>query len=121
MENEKEKERRVDYKETIENLKLTWKYTKGSRLYLFGFLIFTILLCAISIIVPIFSAKLLIYVNHSQWESLIKAAIGVFVFEIFRNLSRFFYRKMSMLFFRKTLTSIQVALSKEILLIVIPL
>ena len=115
MENEKEKERRVDYKETIENLKLTWKYTKGSRLYLFGFLIFTILLCAISIIVPIFSAKLLIYVNHSQWESLIKAAIGVFVFEIFRNLSRFFYRKMSMLFFRKTLTSIQVALSKEIL------
>lgn len=114
MEKEK-KDKKVDYKETIDNLKLTWKYTKGSRLYLLGFLVFTILLCAISVIVPIFSAKQLIYVNHSKWDLLIRAAIIIFIFEICRNLSRFFYRKMNMLFFRKTLTNIQVALSKEIL------
>ena len=59
MDKEKEeKEKRRNYKGTIENLKLTWKYTKGSRLYLLGFLVFTELLCAISIIVPIITTNI---------------------------------------------------------------
>ena len=110
-----EKQKKIDYKETLENIKLAWKYTKGGRIYFLGFIIFTILLCLISVIVPIFSAKQLIYINRSEWTYLIQVALIIFVFEISRNLARFFYQKCSMMFFRKTLTTLQVALSKEIL------
>lgn len=116
--NEKEVEessKKIDLKETFENIRLTWKYTKGARLYLLGFLLFTILLCVISVIVPIYGAKQLIYISNSNWDRLIWAALIIFALEIIRNLCRFFYRKVSTLFFRKTLTSLQVALSKEIL------
>ena len=107
--------KKIEFKETIHNIKLTWKLTKGARHYLLGFLLTTIILCIISVITPIFSAKQVMYITNGEFISLTYIAIIILVFEITRNIVRFLYRKASQLFFRKTLTNIQIELSKEIL------
>ena len=97
----------------IKNLKLTWKLTKGCRRYFFGYLLFIIFLSLIGAIVPTFSAKQILYVNNSLWNKLLYVTILVLVFELLRNLFRYFGAKLANLFYRETLKNIQIELARE--------
>ena len=107
--------KKVDFKESIRNLKMSWKFAKKNKKYLFLYVIFHILLCIIGVVTPMFSAKQLLCLNDSNWDGLISISLFIFIVEITRNSLRFFSSKMSQLFFRETLTDLQLELSKATL------
>ena len=102
-------------KNLFRNLKLTWKLTKGSRNYLLLTTIFSILLCIASAIIPIFSAKQILYINDSLLGKLASITIYILLIELSVNVFRYFYGKFGQLFYRETLINIQYELSKETL------
>lgn len=106
-----ENTRKIDFKESMRNLKMSWKFAKKQKKYLFGYMIFYIALCIIGVVSPMLSAKQLLYLNDSGWDSLINISIFIFIVEISRNTCRFIASKMSQLFFRETLTGLQLELA----------
>ena len=99
----------------MKNLKMTWKLTKGSRKYLYGFIIFIILLSVVGAIVPMFTAKQILYINNSLWNKLLYIAVFILVFELLRNLFRYCGGKLANLFYRESLKNIQIELAKNTL------
>ena len=73
----------------ITNIKKTYKYAKNGRKYLFLFLIANILMGVVSIVIPIFTAKRIIFLTDGVWQELTLVAIAIFVIEICRNLFRY--------------------------------
>lgn len=95
------------------NLKLTWKLTKGSRGYLIGVCIVSILLSIVGAIIPTFSAKQIVYLNNSLWKKLLFVTLLVLAFNLALNLFRYLFRKLGNIFYRETLKNIQIELAKE--------
>ncbi len=110
-----ESSKKIDFKESIRNLKLTWRFVKRNMKYLILYMLFYIILCIIGVFSPMLAAKQILFINNSNWSPLIQISIFIFIVEITRNVSRFFARKTSQLFFRKTLTDVQLELAKETL------
>lgn len=106
---------KLDLKETWKNLKLAFKYSHGKRKYLICFLFINILLCGIGVLLPLITARALIYITGSLWKELFIAAAVLTVVEICRNLFNFIYNKFSNLYYRTALTDIQVNIASEIL------
>lgn len=100
-------------KELFNNLKMTWRLTKGARKYLIPKLICIIILAVVGAIVPIISAKGLIYINRSLWDKLINLTLLMFIIEFSRNSIRYISNKIGQKYFRESLISIQVELAKE--------
>jgi ABC-type multidrug transport system fused ATPase/permease subunit len=107
--------KKLNLKESIRNLKLTWKFVKRNKKYLILYTLFSFLLTAIGVFTPMLSAKQLLFINGSEFDKVINISIFIFIVEITRNVCRFFSRKTSQLFFSKTLTDIQIELSRETL------
>ena len=110
-----EKDSNIKIKDLFNNLKLTWQLTKGSRGYLIGLIILSIILCVISAIIPTLSAKQVLYINESTFDKLILTTIYVLLFELSTNIFRYFHRKLGQLFYKKMLVNIQIELSRETL------
>ncbi len=102
-------------KELFSNLKITWKYTKNQKYKLLKLIIWNIIGIFISVVVPILSAKLIIYLTESVFEELILTCIMIFIVENLRNFAHYFSRHYTQIIYRETFTSIQTSLGKEIL------
>jgi len=93
----------------------TYKYAKKGKKYLFIFLLGNLLLGVISIVVPIFTAKRVLYLTDGVWQQLSLVAIIIFIIEISRNIFRFLgmwgYNK----FYYDARRNLQVELAKETL------
>ena len=74
----------------ITNIRKTYKYARAGRKYLFLFFLMQIALTAISVAVPIITAKRVLYLTDGIWQQLSLVAIAIFVIEIFRNITRYF-------------------------------
>ena len=68
----------------FKNLKLTYKYAKSGKKYLFLFLIANIILTIISIVIPYLTAKRLVSVTSSLWNRLL--FLIIIMFAVFANL-----------------------------------
>lgn len=84
-----------------------YKYSKGYRKYLYTYLICIPILSAISVFIPLFTAKQIIFINNSIYDSLIKIAFIIFIFEVSRNLFRYISWKSVESFFRYSLRTVQ--------------
>lgn len=73
----------------FQNIKDTYKYAKSGKKYLFIFLFNHLLLTAISIIVPIMTAKRLVSLTSSVWHRVLIITLVLFGIEILRNLVRY--------------------------------
>jgi ABC-type multidrug transport system fused ATPase/permease subunit len=104
---------KINYSETFQNLKRTWKYARKNKKTLFSYLIFTVLLSIIGAILPIITAKVLINITSGNFKELIIISGIIFVIEISRNIISYFSSKMSQIFYRETLVDIQSAITKE--------
>jgi ABC-type multidrug transport system fused ATPase/permease subunit len=71
------------------NIKKTYKYAKQGRKYLFIFLLTNIIQAAISIAIPIITARRIIFLTSGIWQELSLVAIAIFVIEICRNITRY--------------------------------
>ena len=102
-------------KELFSNLKITWKYTKNQKYKLLKLIIWNIIGILISVVVPILSAKVIVYLTEGVFEQLILTCIMIFVIENLRNFANYFSRHYTQIIYRESFTSIQTCLGKEIL------
>lgn len=96
------------------NIKKIYKYSKGANKYLFAYMVCIPITCAISIIVPLFTSKQIIYVNNSVYNEFITAALIIFTFEVTRNVIRYISRNSINIYFRESLKSIQLKALKAV-------
>ena len=102
-------------KELWGNLKFAWQYAKDQKIRLWGYILFNIFSVVISVIVPILSAKVVVYLTKNKFSQLIIVACVLFCVEVVRNISNFCTRYFSQKIYRETFTKIQSNLGKEIL------
>lgn len=101
--------------ETIFTFKKAWKFAKNQSKSLIGYFISSLGLCLISALVPLLSAKALLYLTAGNWNPLLYIALIIFGVEISRNVCRFFSQRFSQIFFKETLLQLQYVMAIEIL------
>ena len=110
-----ENKKKRDFKETWYYLKKTYPYAKKDKKYLFFFFLGCIVLCAIQIIAPIFTARQIIELTNEAWQQLFWVTLAVLVVELSRNLVRnvnnFFINR----FFYSVRKNIQLEVAEETL------
>lgn len=97
------------------NFKRTWKYVKEERGKLIICLILSGILCLISAINPLFSAKLLLNLTDGVLDNLLKVAFFVFIVEITRNIVHFLYGIIFNKYMMNTVSILQYNIAKETL------
>ena len=102
-------------KEFINNLKFAWQYSKNQKKNLIGFIFTNILIIVISVIVPILSAKIIIYLTDNEFKQLLLIALVILLVEWFRNILNYIGRYNSNVLFRETYVNLQTSLGREIL------
>ena len=115
MSDNKKEDRNLDLKATFRNLRLTWKLSKGSRRYLIIYAFLYIILCFLSVAVPIYSAKQILLLNSYSFSPLIKVSLFILGIDLVINILSFFSEIASRLYYKTTLVNIQMNVSKEIL------
>ena len=101
--------------EFFKNLKFAWNYAKDQKKNLIWFIIVNILIIIISVVVPILSAKIIVYLTDNEFHQLLLIAIIILLVEWFRNICNYFKRHNSNILFRETYVNLQTSLGKEIL------
>ena len=101
--------------EFFKNLKFAWNYAKDQKKNLIWFIIVNILIIAISVVVPILSAKIIVYLTDNEFHQLLLIAFVILLIEWFRNVCNYFKRHNSNILFRETYINLQTCLGKEIL------
>ena len=76
---------------------------------------FNILIIVISVVVPILSAKIIVYLTDNEFHQLLLIAFVILLIEWFRNVCNYFKRHNSNILFRETYVNLQTSLGKEIL------
>ena len=102
-------------KETFYNLKMVFKYGKGYNKYFVRFTLATLVGIVFNVIVPIFTAKQIVYLTNNQFEQLIYASIIVFVILFINSIKMAFITHNTARYFRGTTKNIQNELGKEML------
>lgn len=102
-------------KELFENLKFVWQYAKDQKRRLIFYILFNFVAIAISIVVPVISAQIIINLTNSMFLQLIIMCIVLMGVEILRNFVNFTTAYFSQVIYRETFTKIQAALGAEIL------
>ena len=97
------------------NIKFAWKYAKDQRAKIIGFMICNIFHIFISVIVPILTAKIMVYLTDNQLIQVLVVALILFFVEISRNLFSFLCRYFSQVTYRETFTKLQLDLGRSIL------
>lgn len=102
-------------KELWANLKFAWFYAKEQKGLLIKYIIANVLNIIISLVVPILSAKIIIYLTENNFYQLILMSVAIFIIENIRNLVNYNARHYSQVIYRETFTKIQTDLGKNIL------
>lgn len=102
-------------KEFFSNLKFSYKYVKEQKRYLVEFIICQLLLVVVSVVVPIISANIIIYLTNSLLNQLILLVIVLTVIEMIRNFLSYFARKSMQILFRETYAKLQIEIGANIL------
>jgi len=103
-------------KETITNIKKVYQYGKEYKKNLIGMIIAVISSTIIGIIVPLLTAKQIVYFTSSLWQQLIIISLIIFGGQAYISFAAmFFTRRNSKYFQRGTMKNLQIKLGKEIL------
>ena len=100
-------------KNILINFKKTWIFVKEDKKYIILFLIFSLILCGISVITPLLSAKMLLYLTDGMFKELLTITIMVLIVELIRNLFNFLYNILFHKYTLKATSRIQVNIAKE--------
>ena len=103
----------MEVKNILINFKKTWKFIKEDKKYIILFMLFSLILCGISVITPLLSAKMLLYLTDGMFKELIIVTIMVLLVELTRNLFNFLYNVLFHKYSLKATSRIQVNIAKE--------
>ena len=99
----------------FKNLKITWRYMTGAKIYLFIYLLIAMVDCIAGVIIPLFSAKVILNMTNAAVSQLILAAVTVFVIECIVSISEYLKGKLYRKIYYIVLMNIEIKLAKEIL------
>lgn len=102
-------------KEFFSNLKFVWQYAKDQKAKLIKYILCNFVVVMISVVVPIISANIIIYLTDSMFYQLLMMASVLCLLEMLRSMLNYFSRYYSMVIFRESFIKIQTALGKNIL------
>ncbi len=103
-------------KETIKNIKKVYEYGKEYKKNLIEMIIAVISSTIIGIVVPLLTAKQIIYFTSNLWKQLIIISLVIFGVQAYISFAAmFFTRRNSHYFQRGTMKNLQMKLGKEIL------
>lgn len=103
-------------KETIKNIKKVYQYGKEYKKNLIGMIIAVISSTIIGIVVPLLTAKQIVYFTSSLWQQLLIISLVIFAVQAYISFAAmFFTRRNSHYFQRGTMKKLQMKLGREIL------
>lgn len=102
-------------KEFFSNLKFTWTYAKDEKAKLIKYILCNVVAVIISVIAPILSAKIIIYLTDNMFYQLLSMALVLGGIELLRNLVNYFSRFYSQVIYRETFIKLQTQLGREIM------
>ena len=102
-------------KEFFSNLKFVWQYAKDQKAKLIKYILCNFVVVIISVVVPIISANIIIYLTDSMFYQLLMMASVLCLLELLRNMLNYFSRYYSMIIFRESFIKIQTELGQNIL------
>ena len=110
------KKEKIKYKSFFSHLKKTYSYaSKKEKVYLFLFLLNALFMCGVNIIVPVISAKQIVYLTDSLWSELIFITIILFTSEMTRNYLMYIGNKLIGLYYLGVKSKLQIKLAEETL------
>lgn len=101
-----------EFKKNLFNL---WKYLKQQKKHIILSVICDIFRIFLSVVVPILSARVIVYLTNNEFEQLIMISIVILILELLRNIQSYLIRYNYQIIYRETLTSIQRDLARTIL------
>ena len=103
-------------KETVSNIKRVYQYGKEYKKNLIGMIIAVISSTVIGIVVPLLTAKQIVYFTSSLWQQLISVSLVIFGLQAYICFAAmFFARRNSNYFQRNTMKKLQIKLGQETL------
>ena len=102
-------------KEVWSNLKFAWIYAKNEKMKIIGFMLCNIIQIAISIVVPIISANIIVNLTANKLFQVLFVAIILYIVENIRNVISFLCRYFAQTTYRETFVRLQLDLGKSIL------
>lgn len=111
----KNKKKKNELKGTFKNLLKSWRFIKEHKFKLFGCLFFSLLLCTISVITPLLSAKLLLGLTDGIFDTVIKVSTAILIIELSRNICHFLYNRIFYRYLMDTVSSLQCVIAEETL------
>lgn len=104
----------MDYS-LFSNLKFSYKYIKKDNWKLLLFFLLNMISVVISVVGPILSARIIIYLTSSSFKQIIYVALAILLVRVFSIFVNHFSRKISQSIHRTALSSIEVDLAKNFL------
>ncbi len=96
------------HKEIFANIKKSFKLMKGSKKNLIIYLLLNLITIPISIVLPIYTAKIVLNISNGDYQNLFKAAIVVCAIRIISNLINF----LSTIFYQKYILNASLNINK---------
>lgn len=97
------------------NIKKVYKYAINYRKYLFIYLLFVPFISAISVLIPLFLAKEIVFVNDALYNELLKMALIILLVEIFNQAAEYISRMSLLIYFRKTMRMLKIKVLKSVM------
>ena len=97
------------------HLKFAWQYTKNLKKQFILYLFCNLLTIVVSLILPIFSARIIIYLTDSMFYQLLGMVIVYTILQILFNFINYFCSYFSQIIYRESFIHIQTELGKEIM------
>ncbi len=102
-------------KDFFSNLKITWKYEKSNRKNIILLCIFEVIMTIIRIVVPLLSARKIIYLTDSLLNKLAYITIMLFLVETFYDICRFYRVKQLQIIYMECQKKMQLDMGKNLL------
>lgn len=102
-------------KEFIKNIKFVWQYARDQKSKLVKYILCNLIAVIISVVVPIISAKIIVYLTDSMFYQLLFMTVVLCFLELLRNIVNYFSRSYSTIIFRESFIKIQTELGQNIL------
>lgn len=99
----------------FKNIKKTWFYIKDCKFNLVGYGVVCIIEAIIGVIIPIFTAKIILNLTSSLIDQLILSAIFIFILNIILYIMYYFKGFLFQKIYQKTLNQLQIEVARETL------
>lgn len=107
--------KKLKVKDVFRNIKKSWFFVKKEKKRLFICLFFSLLLCFMSVLVPFFSAKMLLSITDGLFGTLLGISFFVFILETCRHLFHYVYNIVLGKYLLNVTLSLQTEIAKETL------